>query len=128
VEAGGKSMRGETENVMAAIEAIEALLARADGLRRDDCQSLIGDWTDAVRRVLVIFDACPISTVSASIDALLAARSAVRRLADSGEARCVTASAGRKPDSSHAGRRFRDDVERVEKCLKRLREIAGNPE
>src|SRR5262245_45903391 len=124
----GSIMPRKTKNIQTLIESIETLLHCASGLRRDDCQNQLDGWTGAVKRVLAQFDDSPIAPTSTASEAMLAANSAVRRLADSGDARCASASVGRKPDSSLAGRRFNDDVERVMKCLKRLRELSHDPD
>src|SRR5262245_40829591 len=97
-------------------DVLDHLLALANRLRRNNASKwnvTLAQWQAAVTDVLVALDASRDSELASEI---LVIRSAVRRLADSGEARFASARVGRLPDSSHAGKRFNDDLDRFRQC------------
>jgi len=107
------------------IEAILWLLELADGLRRTNADkwrlSLI-DWEAAVNEALSALSELQRGKSEATVEAIQAARNAVRRLANSGEARFASASHGSDPNSSLAGRRFDDDLETMHRRFEVLRD------
>jgi hypothetical protein len=94
-------------------EALDRLLTLANVLRRNNASKWnvsLAEWQSAVGDVLVALESCRDQDLAREI---LIIRSAVRRLANSGEARFASVSVGRLPDSSLTGERFSDDLERL---------------
>jgi phosphatidylserine/phosphatidylglycerophosphate/cardiolipin synthase-like enzyme len=111
------------QHLCASIDGIGRLLALAADLRRTNAAKWglsLRDWLASVKEVLTNFENREGDSLQI-VEAVRAARSAVRRLANSGEARFDSASVGRDPDSSNSGRRFYDDLERLHHRLALLR-------
>jgi hypothetical protein len=88
-------------------EALDRLLTFANALRRNNANKWdlsLAEWQAAVENFVVALERCDDENLVREI------RSAVRRLANSGEARFSSVSVGRLPDSSQAGERFCDDL------------------
>jgi hypothetical protein len=103
------------------IQAVDRLLTLADDLRRDNASKWalsLAEWQAAVDDVLVKTDSIRDASLA---EVCRAVRAAVRRLANSGEARFDSVSVGRLPGSSLAGQRFCDDLEALQRCAERLR-------
>jgi hypothetical protein len=99
--------------------ALDRLLTLANVLRRNNADKWgvsLAEWQTAVSEVLIALEACSDEGLAQEI---LVVRSAVRRLAASGEARFSSVGVGRLPDSSIEGERFCDDLEA-------LRQRTGN--
>jgi hypothetical protein len=97
--------------------ALDHLLALANALRRNNASKWnvsLTEWKAAVGDVLVALEHCHEEQLAREI------RSAVRRLANSGEARFGSVSVGRLPDSSLAGERFCNDLEALRQRTEEL--------
>jgi hypothetical protein len=110
--------------MMANQDALDRLLALARDLRRNNPKkwsvSLV-EWQSAVSDAL---NATELRSDDRVVEAIRAVRNAVRRLANSGEARFGSAAVGREPDSSIDGRRFCDDLEVLGHRLQVLRGLS----
>jgi hypothetical protein len=110
----------EYQQLCANLQAIDRLLKLADGLRRNNAMKWefsLAEWQAALNDVL----SAPTPRLGDDVlESLRAVLSAARRLGNSVEARFGSASVGRDPDSSLAGRRFRDDLEGVHRRLEIL--------
>lgn len=116
----------ERDRIVANVRVLAALLDLSEKLRRttpDEWSITHADWEAAVQAVVTA--PIPFATDSAAAtDAIRAAQGAARRLGKSGDARFGSASVGRNPDSSIAGRRFYDDIKTAAQRLASLQELA----
>jgi hypothetical protein len=114
-------VQNEHQCLCTNIEVIDRLMVLADRLRRTNAGKWdlsFAEWQAAVNEVL----SAPEPRLDDEVaHATKAVRNAVRRLANSGEARFGSASVGRDPNSSLAGNRFYDDLEAVNRRLDVLR-------
>jgi hypothetical protein len=98
----------EGDGLRANIDAFARLLQLADRLRRTNSAKwgiTREDWLCAVQTVLNLAELRPCSAAKVT-ESIRLAHLAVRRLANSGEARLCSPQTTRHPDSSEAGRRF----------------------
>jgi hypothetical protein len=116
----------QRERLRVNADSLAGILCLADQLRRTNAARwglTLAEWQVALRGILTAPVPHP-DDPAVVAEAIRAARSAGLRLGDSGEARLGSASVGRHPDSSLAGRRFYNDLELAQHRLVELRELA----
>jgi hypothetical protein len=97
--------------------AADRVLAMGNDLKRNNASKWafsVADWQAAIDDVLKASETQQNDVLEKMCRRI---RSAVRRLANSGEARFGSENAGRLPDSSLAGERFCKDLEALHECL-----------
>jgi hypothetical protein len=115
----------EQQRLRANIESLVRLLALADRLRRTNAAKWKlsrEDWLAAVQGALNAPESRP-SDRETVAEAIRLTHKAVRRLANSGEARLCSLITSRHPDSSLEGQRYYEDLELAHQWLTTLREL-----